>query len=431
MALSGKVESLVRSRKVRLLVAALLIAVGLWAFLPYVTSRVASSAFVNAELMRVTAPIAGRLSEKLPHKGDFIATPESINLIKALNADNRHLLDMRSQLAIANDRTELARRQLEEIKTADIELQARAEKFRAGVVDRIGREIDEVNAEKKGCLLEAQQRGDVGTRMEELSKLGTQSQIRTAEALAMREATLTRCGMAEARAKRLSVELDAAKTGTFLRDGTNDVPYSQQQRDRLFLRRQELETELAQETAKSKQLTAAIAEEQQRLNRVGNFDLSLPADYVVWSMSASPGSMVVEGQSLFDLADCRNRFLVVELPEREFERVNPGDKAAVRLIGGDTWTYGNVTQVRGSAARIDDRLLAAQVLKPAAGTFSVEVSLPDNSKLGQQAGYCGIGRLAEVRFARTTWALPKAVAGWWDRMRGMPDTVATIGKAGE
>ena len=428
MASSGKIEGLVRSRKARLVLAALLIAVSVWAFLPYMTSRVASSAFVNAELMRVTAPIAGRLSDKLPHKGDFIAEPEAISLIKTLNADNRHLLEMRSQLAIASDRATLARRQLEEITTADATLQEQAEKFRAGVVDRIGREIDEANAERKGCLLEAQQRGDVGARMEELSKTGTQSQIRTAEALALREATLTRCGMAEARIKRLSVERDAAKNGTFLRDGTNDVPYSQQQRDRLFIRRQELETELAQATAKSKQLTEAVVEEQARLNRIGNFEMSLPPDHVVWSISASPGSTVVEGQSLFDLADCRNRFLVVELPEREFERINPGDKAAVRLIGGDSWTYGNVTQVRGSAARIDDRLLAAQVLKPAAGTFSVEVALPDHSRLGRQAGYCGIGRLAEVRFARTNWALPKAVTEWWDRLRATRETVAVADK---
>ena len=119
MASSGKIEGLVRSRKARLLLAALLIAVSVWAFLPYMTSRVASSAFVNAELMRVTAPIAGRLSDKLPHKGDFIATPEPINLVKTLNTDNRHLLDLRSRLAIASDRAALALRQIEEIRTAD------------------------------------------------------------------------------------------------------------------------------------------------------------------------------------------------------------------------------------------------------------------------------------------------------------------------
>ena len=65
-------QRLVRSRIARLGLAFALIAVSAWAFLPYVSYRIASSAFVNSELVRVTAPIAGRLSRDLPRKGDFI-----------------------------------------------------------------------------------------------------------------------------------------------------------------------------------------------------------------------------------------------------------------------------------------------------------------------------------------------------------------------
>ena len=44
------------------MLALALIALGAWAFLPHVVYRIAPTAFVNAELVRVTAPIAGRLS---------------------------------------------------------------------------------------------------------------------------------------------------------------------------------------------------------------------------------------------------------------------------------------------------------------------------------------------------------------------------------
>ena len=74
------------------------------------------------------------------------------------------------------------------------------------MVDRLGHEIDEANAERLGCLAEASQRRDVGSRMEALAKSGTVSQIRTAEALASQEATSTRCGMADARLHRLEIE---------------------------------------------------------------------------------------------------------------------------------------------------------------------------------------------------------------------------------
>ena len=178
------IENVVRSRAARLILAFGLLILSGWAFLPYATSRVASSAFVNAELVRVATPIAGRLANDLPHKGDFISHTHLVNLVETLSPDQRHLSDLRRQHTVAKERAELASTQLEEIKTADRVLAGRADAYRAGMVKRIGREIEEAKVEKAGCLAEAHQRRDVGARMEALAKLGTSSQIRTAEALA-------------------------------------------------------------------------------------------------------------------------------------------------------------------------------------------------------------------------------------------------------
>ena len=115
MSPSGTVETLIRSRLVRILLAFALIAVGAWAFLPHIAYRIAPSAFVNAELVRVNAPIAGRLSPDLPRKGEIIDHSITVNLVEALSADRRHLLDLEQQGAVAKDRAELAKRQLAEI----------------------------------------------------------------------------------------------------------------------------------------------------------------------------------------------------------------------------------------------------------------------------------------------------------------------------
>ena len=126
----------------------------------------------------------------------------------------------------------------------------------------------------------------------------------------MQEANAGRCEMADARIQRLKVELDSARNGIFIANGANDAPYSQQQRDRLALRRQELETEMLQQRSIAKQLGAEVAEERSRLDRIGHSDVALPADHVVWSVMASPGSTVTEGQTILDLADCSRRFVV-------------------------------------------------------------------------------------------------------------------------
>ncbi len=398
------IEGLVRSWRVRVsLACALLLASG-WAFFPHLAYRIAPVAFVNAELMRVTAPIPGRLASDLPRKGETIDRAMTVNLIDTLSPDRRHLFDLEQQTAVAKDRAELARHQLDEIASADRELEIRTSNYQAGMMERLEKEIVEAEAERAGCLAEVSQRREIEARMGELVKSGYVSRIRSAEASATQEANAARCEMANAKIQRLKVELSATEKGVFLRDGANDVPYSQQQRDRLVLRRQELETDMLQQRSRALQIEAEIREEQVRLGRISHSDLILPASHVVWSVSASPGSSVTEGQTILDLADCAHRFVVVELPEREFERVKAGDLPSVRLIGSDEWRTGKVRQVLGSAARTDDRLLAAQIPRVATNSIAVEVELPQDEGSEDRNSFCNVGRMAEVRFSRSGFA---------------------------
>jgi multidrug resistance efflux pump len=399
---SALVERLVRSRRARIVLALTILALSMWAFLPHVAYRIAPTAYVNAELVRVTAPMAGRLARDLPRKGDMIDRTITVNLTETLSPDRRHLLDLEQQSAVAKDRADLAKQQLAEVAAVDRELQIRTDAYKGGMISRLGREIVEAEAEKAGCLAEVFQRRDIGSRMDELVKSGYASQIRSAEVSATQEANAARCEMANARIQRFRVELASAQQGVFLRDGANDVPYSQQQRDRLVLRRQDLETEMLQQRSRAVQLETEIAEERSRLNRISHSDLLLPADHVVWSVSASPGSTVTEGQTILDLANCAHRFVVVDLPEREFERVKAGDSPTVRLIGSDEWRRGRVRQVLGSAARTDNRLLAAQIPHVTSSSIAVEVELAQDDSEADRNNFCNVGRMAEVRFQRTS-----------------------------
>jgi multidrug resistance efflux pump len=418
-----------RSRFARILLASILFGVSAWAFAPYLKYRIAPSAFINAELLRVTAPIAGRLTQDLPRKGEFVSQPEKVTLIDSLAPDRRHLLDIERQYSTSKENAELAQKQLDEIAAIDVDLGKRIEAYRDSMISRLSHQVEEADADRNGCSAEMRQRIDVGSRMKALAETGTASQIRTAEALAIQEATSTRCHMAEAHLQRLEVELRAAQDGVYLTDGASDVPYSQQQRDHLILRRQDLQTLLLQETRRISQLTDEITEERNRMARVDHYDLTLPPSHVIWSVAASPGSAVIEGQTLLDLADCGRRFVAVELPARDFEQIKAGDRAAVRLIGSNDWTEGKVRQVRGSAARADDRLLAAQVPTPNAGNITVEVSLERDVAPADGNGFCDIGRMAEVRFDRSIFGLGHAFSLIWQRFdvgeQSTPQSVAS------
>jgi hypothetical protein len=123
--LSATVERLVRSRRARLILAVTLIGVSAWAFFPHVAYRIAPTAFVNAELVRVAAPMAGRLSADLPRKGDMIERTVTVNLTETLAPDRRHFLDLEQQGTVAQERAGLAKRQLAEVAKLDGELETR------------------------------------------------------------------------------------------------------------------------------------------------------------------------------------------------------------------------------------------------------------------------------------------------------------------
>lgn len=406
-------ERFLRSRYSRWAFALILIGVSAWAFAPYILYRVASSAFVNASLTRITAPIPGRLAETLPKPGDLLDQPLSVPLIEALSPDRSHLLDLQRQHVLAKRNSELVDSQLEEISALDKTMSKRVKTYHDGSVKRLEREIAETKAEREGCLAELKQLRIVGSIMQNLTKSGLASEIRYADALAKEQAVSTRCNVADARLSRLAVEVEAARDGVFLRDGMNDVPYSEQQRDRLVLRRQELETEILKENLRASELSAAIEAERVRIQRATNYQLKFPAGHVVWSMEASPGSSVTEGQTILHLADCNRRFLAVELPERDFESIKTTDTALVRLIGDQTWYRGSVLQVRGSAARADDRLLAAQLSNIGQDKITIELKLPPEALPIASSTYCGIGRLAEVRFPRAPLAFMTGLTNAW------------------
>lgn len=126
----------------------------------------------------------------------------------------------------------------------------------------------------------------------------------------------------------------------------------------------------------------------------------LPTGRLVWNVAAREGSEVVEGQTLLDLADCRSRFLVVELPAAKIERVHVGQTARIRLLGARQWIDGRVQKITGGAAQHDTRLLAADAPKPGPHNFTVEVAIRAQAadRTPTDPRSCDIGRMADVRF---------------------------------
>ncbi|MEE8334669.1 MAG: HlyD family efflux transporter periplasmic adaptor subunit, partial [Alphaproteobacteria bacterium] len=346
-------EQIIRKRGIRIVLGLALLAVGFWAFLPYVSYRVALSAFVNAEITRITTPIRGQVADVVPRKGEFLTTPVTLNLVEAVVSDHGGLVRLENQLSGFTEQALLHEEQLQAIKEAAQKLDKRISQYKKAVIERSVVEIERFEAVVVACRAEQRARRNALRRMRTLERKGAATRNDLDIARSAHESNTARCQGAEARVKQSRAEQAAARQGIFLQNGSNDAPYSQQQRDRLFLRRQEGEVALLHARARAAQITDEIVEERKRLEGATRFETTIPAEHVIWTLLTSPGSAVVEGQPVLDIADCRKRFVVVELSERDFEFVKAGDKALIRLIGADEWVAGPVIQVRGSAASYD------------------------------------------------------------------------------
>jgi len=112
-------ERLVRSQKLRLSLASAIIAIGIWSFLPYLTHRVATSAYVNAVA---------------PNRG--------------------HLVHLEQQLAVASSQIILGRAQLGEVCNAEKALTVRLQIYRKAALEGLKGSIQVAKSLWIGCLAE-------------------------------------------------------------------------------------------------------------------------------------------------------------------------------------------------------------------------------------------------------------------------------------
>lgn len=390
-------ERLFRSRALRIALAATLIVGGIWGFAPYVLKDVASSAYVNAELTQVATPVAGVLTQGLPREGAYLSQAARLRLVTTRSPSRARLDDLLQQAALADATVALVGSQLAELRSHDGLLAERSALFKTASVGRLAGRVREAEANVGRC--DALQR-DLQERLARAASLADKGFVSDAGLRTVREAA--EAGDQACRATRGAVDAiraedAAAQRGVYLSDGSNDAPYAEQQRARLMLRRQELMTELVHARASQAQLHGQVAAERDLYARASSYDAVLPAQHLVWSVEARPGSEVVEGQSVMTVADCRNRFVVVELPARKIEHLSVGDAARVRLLGSGRWQDGRIRRIMGGAARQDGRLFAAEMPRLGPHNFIVEVGFESADQPDQRRS-CDIGRPADVRF---------------------------------
>ncbi|MGH1571965.1 HlyD family secretion protein [Methylobacterium sp. P31] len=388
------------SRGMRVLVGVLLLSAAVLAVLPSFTGYTSLDGTVNARFAVVSAPIEGVVSDTPPKVGT--ALPEGTSVF-----------------FIANDRiARTAEAQL------DADLGASKEKLQA--LEAEAKDLTALKADLVGRLKEYQQASITGVQQEIIirqQRIATaQANKTSAEADLSRKLTLGATGVvagssveqaraasvgassaqniAKAELERLQRQLDALKRGTFVGEGRNDVPYSQQRTDEVAIQLANVEAQIRIEKARVQQLSRQLSQERSRNDRLSFAAVQIPFKGVIWRNNVVAGSNVVVGNELMRLLDCRDLFVDILVDEVNYDEIKPGDRADVRLLGTSQIIGGSVTSVRGSAAAVEEVTLAAIPPQSRGKNARIRVVLDPSDMQIDYPDFCQVGRTVQVRFAR-------------------------------
>src|SRR5690349_2062879 len=150
---------------------------------------------------------------------------------------------------------------------------------------------------------------------------------------------------ARKRLDALTVELEAARKGTYLGDNYNDVPSSFQRARELTVRVDETQTALDQLTRKRKFIASELTAERQRFAARSRAAIAAPMDANLWTVQAASGEYVRKGQELVTLLDCSTVLVTASVSERDYNELRLGDPVRFRVAGSGREYTGTVSKL--------------------------------------------------------------------------------------
>ena len=322
-------------------------------------SVTSTNAIVSAYVMSVRTPIDGVVSG-LPAVGVRISSGEPIGRVDNLRADMEHLQDLRAVEAQAQsgaDAVEVERGLLEAQRQR---LLARAGAHSEAVAARLEQQIVQA-----GRLLAARQaavRQAVADleRGHQLHLAGILADAEFEKLQTVRDVAVQEEAAQEADIATLRLEAASARKGLLSEPGVNnDVAYSRQRADEVNLLLAESNRARTAFQEQASVAHANVDSETQRTELLRKAELVSPLTGLLWRLDAVSGERVATGDSVAELVDCRDSFVLAEVSQDRVPDIAVGGQARFRLSGEMEERTGTVLGVSGDPQKDDNRKLAA------------------------------------------------------------------------
>jgi multidrug resistance efflux pump len=403
------------SRWMRVLVGVLLLSAAILAVLPSFTGYTSLDGTVNARFALVSAPIEGVVSDTPPKVGTALAEDTSIFFIANDRIARTAEAQLDADLGASKEKLRALEAQAKDLSALKADLVGRLKEYQQASIASVQQEI--IVRQQRIATAQANKTSAEAdlSRKQTLGATGVVAGSSVEQARAASVSATSEQNIAKAELERLQRQLDALKRGTFVGEGRNDVPYSQQRTDEVAIQLANVEAQIRIEKARIQQLSRQLLLERSRNDRLSFAAVQVPFKGVIWRNNVVAGSNVLVGNELMRLLDCRDLFVDILVDEVNYDEIKPGDPADVRLLGTSQIIGGHVVSVRGSAAAVEDVVLAASPPKSQGKNARIRVALDPSDMQADYANFCQVGRTVQVRFARagSSWqAALDPVVNW-------------------
>lgn len=380
-------------RLLKISLAIFIMIVAIMAILSYNIIVSSNNAIVSAYIFSVRSPINGYVNGLQTRVGEPVSAGKVLAYVVNPRVDDQRLVDL-EQLA-ARQRAELDAHIAERDRLQSIrdDLLRRVSEYENFEVEYFRKRTEEVaflfqskEEQHKQAFHDVSRDEQLGREgwvpLAEVERLRSNFDITKWEA----QAQLADVGT-------LQIQLEAARKGIFLENGSNDVPYSRQRADEVILRIAEVQHEIELLTAAQDETRGRLEAERRRIDLLRSATLTAPSDGMVWKLGASNGEFVSAGDNVVDLVDCRDAFIIARIPQDRFDDIVVGKTAHFRFSGDKQDKIGRIISVTGDLDLIKEQNLATAPSNERYPTAIVRIRIEPSNNV---AGDCAVGRTVHV-----------------------------------
>jgi multidrug resistance efflux pump len=348
---------------------------------------------VTAYVVSLRSPIEGNIDRMKLAPGAAVTHGETLAYIDNPLVDTRRVLDEESQADQMRASAAAAGIERRMLLRESSELKERAGAHSAALSERLVQQRNEAKdllAEREAECAEARVEADREKQLLDLGVVARAEYDKLAAALTVAE---TKVNQEKGDLAAIDGEVHAARQGILTEPGANnDVAYSRQRADEVDLRLAE-NARLMTAMRSGAEYAAADAKGQSEfVRRLSASSLTSPIDGIVWKLNSVEGERVAPGDSVAQLVDCSQSFVLVNFPQDRMSDISLGSPARVRITGEDAERTAVVTSISGEAKDADEPKLAAQPFKnPDERMATVRIRFAVRPQDG-----CLVGRTAQV-----------------------------------